>query len=78
MGGADKIATGHYARVRHNPNTGLHELLKGVDAVSIHGGKDQEERNDAIRLFKAQQKDVLVATDVAANASAAISPRSLQ
>ncbi len=30
--GADKIATGHYARVRHNPNTGLHELLKGVDS----------------------------------------------
>jgi len=30
--GADKIATGHYARVRHNPRTGSHELLKGVDA----------------------------------------------
>ena len=30
--GADKIATGHYARVRHNPQTGLHDLLKGVDA----------------------------------------------
>ena len=30
--GADKIATGHYARVRHNPSSGLHELLKGVDA----------------------------------------------
>ena len=30
--GADKIATGHYARVRHNPQSGLHELLKGVDA----------------------------------------------
>jgi tRNA-specific 2-thiouridylase len=30
--GADKIATGHYARVRHNPATGLHELLKGLDA----------------------------------------------
>ncbi len=29
--GADKIATGHYARVRHNAATGLHELLKGVD-----------------------------------------------
>jgi tRNA-specific 2-thiouridylase len=27
--GADKIATGHYARVRHNRQTGLHELLKG-------------------------------------------------
>jgi tRNA-uridine 2-sulfurtransferase len=29
--GADKIATGHYARVRHNPQTDLFELLKGVD-----------------------------------------------
>ena len=30
--GADKIATGHYARVRHNTDSGLYELLKGVDA----------------------------------------------
>jgi ATP-dependent RNA helicase DDX41 len=46
----------------------IHEylLLKGVEAVSIHGGKDQEERNEAIRLFKAGEKDVLIATDVAA------------
>jgi tRNA-uridine 2-sulfurtransferase len=29
--GADRIATGHYARVRHNPHSGLHELLKGLD-----------------------------------------------
>lgn len=29
--GADKIATGHYARVRQSPVTGLHELLKGLD-----------------------------------------------
>ena len=29
--GADKIATGHYARVRQNDSTGLHELLKGLD-----------------------------------------------
>ncbi len=29
--GAEKIATGHYARVRHNTATGLHELLKGLD-----------------------------------------------
>ncbi|CAM9399354.1 unnamed protein product, partial [Phaeothamnion confervicola] len=41
-------------------------LLKGVDAASIHGGKDQEDRNEAIRLFKDGQKDVLIATDVAA------------
>jgi len=31
--GADRIATGHYARVRLNPVTGLHELLKGLDAT---------------------------------------------
>ena len=30
--GAEKVATGHYARVRHNPRTGQHELLKGLDA----------------------------------------------
>ena len=46
----------------------IHEylLLKGVSAVSIHGGKDQEERNEAIQLFKQGKKDCLVATDIAA------------
>ena len=29
--GAEKIATGHYARVRLNPQTALYELLKGLD-----------------------------------------------
>jgi tRNA-specific 2-thiouridylase len=29
--GAEKIATGHYARVRQNTGTGLFELLKGLD-----------------------------------------------
>ncbi|ORZ12062.1 P-loop containing nucleoside triphosphate hydrolase protein [Lobosporangium transversale] len=40
-------------------------LLKGVEAVSIHGSKTQEEREYAINAFKSYQKDVLVATDVA-------------
>ena len=46
----------------------IHEylLLKGIEAVSIHGGKDQEERNEAIKDFKNGNKDVLVATDIAA------------
>uniref|UniRef100_A0A7S3XUS9 RNA helicase n=1 Tax=Heterosigma akashiwo TaxID=2829 RepID=A0A7S3XUS9_HETAK len=46
----------------------IHEylLLKGVEAVSIHGSKDQAERNEAIDSFKRGDKDVLVATDVAA------------
>jgi tRNA-specific 2-thiouridylase len=29
--GAEKIATGHYARARFNESAGLHELLKGLD-----------------------------------------------
>ena len=29
--GADRIATGHYARVRHNRETGRYELLRAVD-----------------------------------------------
>eukprot|EP00511_Aplanochytrium_stocchinoi_P007651 CAMPEP_0204845066 /NCGR_PEP_ID=MMETSP1347-20130617/844_1 /ASSEMBLY_ACC=CAM_ASM_000690 /TAXON_ID=215587 /ORGANISM="Aplanochytrium stocchinoi, Strain GSBS06" /LENGTH=257 /DNA_ID=CAMNT_0051984921 /DNA_START=56 /DNA_END=826 /DNA_ORIENTATION=+ len=41
-------------------------LLKGVDAVCIHGGKDQSDRNAAIDAFKREEKDVLVATDIAA------------
>lgn len=46
----------------------IHEylLLKGVETVSIHGGKEQAERNEAIRLFKEGNADVLIATDVAA------------
>ena len=31
--GAEKIATGHYARVRFNGTTGKHELLKGLDPL---------------------------------------------
>lgn len=29
--GVERIATGHYARVRHNPETGRYELLRAVD-----------------------------------------------
>jgi len=45
----------------------IHEylLLKGVEAVAIHGGKDQEERSKGVEAFKTNKKDVLVATDVA-------------
>lgn len=45
----------------------IHEylLLKGVEAVAIHGGKDQEERSRSIEQFRSQEKDVLVASDVA-------------
>lgn len=37
----------------------------GVEAVAIHGGKDQDERSRAVEAFRRGEKDVLVATDVA-------------
>lgn len=39
-------------------------LLKGVEAVAIHGSKTQEEREYAIRSFKSGAKDVMVASGV--------------
>lgn len=46
----------------------IHEFLltKGVEAVSVHGGRDQEDRELAMRRFRSGKKDILVATDVAA------------
>jgi len=45
----------------------IHEylLLKGVECVAIHGGKDQEDRMSACTAFRGGEKDVLVATDIA-------------
>jgi len=45
----------------------IHEylMLKGVEAVAIHGGKDQLEREYAINSFREQRKDVLIGTDIA-------------
>jgi superfamily II DNA/RNA helicase len=39
---------------------------RGFRASSIHGDKSQSQREKALRLFKAEQIDILVATDVAA------------
>ncbi|KAL8624109.1 DEAD (Asp-Glu-Ala-Asp) box polypeptide 41 [Nucella lapillus] len=46
----------------------IHEylLLKGVEAVAIHGGKvDQDDRIWSVEKFRNGEKDVLIATDVA-------------
>ena len=40
-------------------------LLKGVEAVAIHGSKTQDEREYAIKAFKSGQKDIMVASGVA-------------
>lgn len=50
---------------RHQTLTCLFSFLCD-SAVSVHGDKSQEERNESIRHFKDGSKDVLVATDVAA------------
>jgi len=42
----------------------LYEM--GVDAVSIHGGRNQKERVTALDMFKSARCPILVATDVAA------------
>lgn len=46
----------------------LENLLKkrGVKAISMHGDRSQEERNEALRLFKNRVFPVMVATDVLA------------
>jgi ATP-dependent RNA helicase DDX41 len=44
---------------------GRYLMLKGVEAVSIHGGKDQEERQYAINMYRSGRKDVLIGTDIA-------------
>ena len=45
----------------------IHEflLLKGLDAVAIHGDKDQEDRHWSLRQFKEGKQDILIATDIA-------------
>ena len=64
--------TSHLVRSAQGDVDDIHEylLLKGVAAVSIHGGKAQDERNESITRFKmesgGQAADVLVATDIAA------------
>ncbi len=44
----------------------LHQKLqkRGIDSVSIHGDRSQEERNESLHKFKSGQNPVIVATDV--------------
>mmetsp|Transcript_2412 Transcript_2412/g.5490 ORF Transcript_2412/g.5490 Transcript_2412/m.5490 type:complete len:772 (-) Transcript_2412:482-2797(-) len=41
-------------------------IQMGVDAISIHGDRSQQERKDALEMFKSGRCPILVATDVAA------------
>ncbi|MBD3679742.1 MAG: DEAD/DEAH box helicase [Rhodobacteraceae bacterium] len=56
-----------FARTKHGAERLMKQLdREGFSAGSIHGNKSQGQRDRAIRAFRAQDIDVLVATDVAA------------
>lgn len=63
---ADKYETAIVFCATKRGTDEVERMLKkrGVDAVSMHGDRDQKERNEALRLFKNRSHPVMVATDV--------------
>jgi ATP-dependent RNA helicase RhlE len=56
-----------FGRTKHGvERLSIHLSQKGFKTAAIHGDKTQQKREQAIRLFKAEVVDILVATDVAA------------
>lgn len=63
---ADKYQTAIVFCATKRGTDEVERMLKkrNVNAVSMHGDRDQEERNEALRLFKNKSHPVMVATDV--------------
>ncbi|WP_445666087.1 DEAD/DEAH box helicase [Fodinibius sp. AD559] len=63
---ADKYKTAIVFCATKRGTDEVERMLKkrGVNAVSMHGDRDQQERNEALRLFKNKTHPVMVATDV--------------
>ena len=63
---ADKYETAIVFCATKRGTDEVERMLKkrGVNAVSMHGDRDQDERNEALRLFKNKSHRVMVATDV--------------
>jgi superfamily II DNA/RNA helicase len=56
-----------FTRTRHGADRLARQLGKlGVDAVAMHGGRSQNQRNRALKEFSSGQAQALIATDVAA------------
>jgi superfamily II DNA/RNA helicase len=56
-----------FTRTRHGADKVAKQLARlGVEAVAIHGGRSQSQRNRALHGFSTGRSQVLVATDVAA------------
>ncbi len=63
---ADKYKTAIVFCATKRGTDEVERMLKkrGVNAVSMHGDRDQQERNEALRMFKNKTHPVMVATDV--------------
>ena len=63
---ADKYETAIVFCATKRGTDEVEQMLKkrNIDAVSMHGDRDQDERNEALRLFKNRSHPVMVATDV--------------
>lgn len=56
-----------FTRTRHGADRLAKQLLnRGVEAVAMHGGRSQNQRNRALREFSSGRAQALIATDVAA------------
>jgi superfamily II DNA/RNA helicase len=56
-----------FTRTRHGADRLARQLSKlGVDAVAMHGGRSQNQRNRALQAFSSGRARALIATDVAA------------
>jgi superfamily II DNA/RNA helicase len=56
-----------FTRTRHGADRLARQLSKiGVNAVAMHGGRSQNQRNRALRAFSKGEAQALIATDVAA------------
>ena len=56
-----------FTRTRHGAERLAKQLNKlGIDAVAMHGGRSQNQRNRALQAFSSGRAQALIATDVAA------------
>ena len=56
-----------FTRTRHGADRLARQLDKaGIDAVAMHGGRSQNQRNRALEAFSSGRAQALIATDVAA------------
>ena len=56
-----------FTRTRHGADRLAKQLSRlGMDAVAMHGGRSQNQRNRALRAFSTGRAQALIATDVAA------------